>query len=85
MFAEWTRVLEPEAPVLVTFFGSLSADAHGPAFDHKVATAYELFPGTIARPLQDAAFVDIEIGIHPSPDGVRPFDQGTVLARKPSI
>ena len=85
VFAEWMRVLEPEAPDLVSFFCSLSADAHGPAFDHKVATVYELFPGTIPRQLQDAGFADIEIGIRPSPDGVRPFDQGTVLARKPSI
>ena len=77
------RVLEPEAPVLVSFFGSLSADTHGRPFDHKVATAYELFPGTIARQLQDGGFVDLEMGVRPSPDGVRPFDQGTVLGRKP--
>ena len=85
VFGEWIRVLEPEAPVLVSFFGSLSADTHGAPFDHKVATAYELSPGTIARQLQDAGFVDIEIGVCPTPDGVRPFDQATVLAIKPGI
>ncbi len=85
VFGEWMRVLEPEAPVLVSFFGSLSADTHGRPFDHKVATAYELFPGTIAQQLQDAGFVDIEVGVCPTPDGVRPFDQATVLAIKPGI
>lgn len=85
VFDEWMRVLEPEAPVLVSFFGSLSAETHATPFDHKVATAFELFPGTIARELQDAGFVDIEIGVCPTPDGVRPFDQATVLAIKPGI
>ena len=85
VFVEWMRVLEPEAPVLVSFFGSLSADTHGASFDHKVATAYELSPGTIAHQLQDAGFVDIEIGTRPTSDGVRPFDQATVLAVKPGI
>jgi ubiquinone/menaquinone biosynthesis C-methylase UbiE len=85
VFAEWMRVLEPGAPLLVSFFGSLSADAHGTPFDHKVVRAYELFPGTVARQLQEAGFADIEIGIRPTPDGVRPFDQATVLAIKPLI
>lgn len=83
VFAEWMRVLEPGAPVLVSFFGSSSADAHGTPFDHKVVTAYELFPATIARQLQDAGFTDLEIGIDPPPEGGRPFDQVTVLACKP--
>lgn len=85
VFDEWMRVLEPEAPLLVSFFGSLSAGAHGTPFDHKVATAYELFPATVAEHLQDVGFVDIEIDARPSPDGVRPFDCGTVLGRKPLI
>ncbi len=85
VFNEWIRILEPEAPVLISFFGSLSLETHGTPFDHKVATAYELFPGTIARQLRDVGFVDIEIGIRPTPDGVRPFDQATVLATKPRI
>lgn len=85
VFVEWMRVLEPEAPVLIAFFGSLSADTHGAPFDHRVATAYELFPGTIAHQLQDAGFVDIEVDTRPTPDGVRPFDQATVLATKPCI
>lgn len=83
VFEEWMRVLEPGAPVLVSFFGSSSADAHGTPFDHKVVTAYELFPATIARQLQDAGFADVEIGVRPPPEGGRPLDQGTVLARKP--
>lgn len=82
VFAEWMRVLEPGAPVLVSFFGSMSADAHGTPFDHAVVTAYEFFPATIAQQLHDAGFTDVQIGIRDPPEGGRPFDQGTVLGRK---
>ncbi len=83
VFAEWLRVLEPGAPVLVSFFGALTAESHGAPFDHKVVTAYELFPATVAEQLRAVGFVDVEIGVLPPPDGGRPLDQGTVLARKP--
>lgn len=85
VFEEWMQVLEPGAPVLMSFFGSSSADAHGAPFDHKVVTAYELFPATIAQQLQDAGFTVVEIGTCPPPEGGRPFDQATVLARKPNV
>ncbi len=85
VFEEWMRVLQPGAPVLVSFFGSLSVEGHGTPFDHKVVTAHELFPATIAGQLGDAGFTDVEIGVLPPPDGMRPFDQATVLARKPRI
>jgi ubiquinone/menaquinone biosynthesis C-methylase UbiE len=85
VFKEWMRALEPGAPVLVSFFASTTAEAHGTPFDHKVATAYALFPATIAGGLLDAGFVEIEIGVRPPPDGGRPFDQGTVLALKPCV
>ncbi len=81
---EWMRVLAPGAPVLVSFFGSTSAESHGTPFDHKVVTAYELFPATVARALHDAGFTDVEIGVEDPPEGGRPFAQGTVLARKPA-
>lgn len=83
IFAEWVRALRPGAPVLVSFFGSTSTETHGTPFDHKVVTAYELFPATVAEQLQDAGFTDVEVGVLPPPDGGRPFDQGTILARKP--
>lgn len=83
VFTEWMRVLEPGAPVLVSFFGSTSAEAHGTPFDHAVVTAYELFPAKIAQQLRDAGFIDVEIGVLDPPEGGRPFDQGTVLAVKP--
>jgi hypothetical protein len=67
----------------VSFFGSLTADAHGTPFDHTVVTAYELFPATVALLMRDAGFADIEIGVLDPPDGGRPFTQTTVLARKP--
>jgi hypothetical protein len=83
VFEEWMRVLESGAPVLVSFFASRSAQAHGSPFDHAVVTAYELFPATIARELQDAGFADVEVGVRPPPEGGRPLDQGTVLVHKP--
>jgi SAM-dependent methyltransferase len=85
VFEEWMRVLEPGAPVFVSFFASSSADRHGAPFDHAVVTAYELFPTTIARQLQDVGFTDIEIDIHEPAKGGRPLNQGTVLAVKPGI
>lgn len=84
VFAEWMRALEPGAPVLVSFFGSLSAEAHGTPFDHTVVTAYELFPATIAGQLRDAGFINIDIGVRNPPEGGRLFSQGTVLACKPA-
>lgn len=85
VFKEWLRALEPRAPVFVSFFGSRSAEAHGTPFAHKVVTAYELFPATVGRQLQDAGFTDVEVDTTPIPEGGRPFDHATVLARKPSV
>lgn len=82
-FAAWMRVLEPDAPLLVSFFGSLTADAHGTPFDHTVVTAYELFPATIARQLGDAGFTDVTVDVGDPLEGGRPFSRGTILARKP--
>ncbi len=84
IFEEWMRALGPGAPIGISFFGSTSAEAHGTPFAHKVVTAYELFPATVAEQIQGAGFVDVEVGIRPPPVGGRPFDQGTVLARKPT-
>lgn len=81
VFAEWRRVLMPGAPLLLSFFGSRSATAHGTPFDHKVITAYELFPVIVAEQLTDAGFSDIEIGVVPPGEGGRPLDQATILAR----
>ena len=83
VFAEWMRVLEPGAPVFVSFFGSLTPEAHGTRFEHTVVTAYELFPATIADRMRHAGFTDIQIGVLDPPEGGRPFTQATVLARKP--
>lgn len=83
VFREWMRVLEPGAPILVSFFGSRSADAHGTPFDHQVVTAHEFFPAAVARQLRDTGFTDVEVGVCPPPEGGRPFDRGTVLARTP--
>jgi len=82
VFGEWIRVLEPGAPVLVSFFASSSAEAHGSPFDHAVVTAYVLFPATIVRQLQDAGFTDVEFGVCDPSEGARPLDHATVFARK---
>ncbi len=83
VMAEWFRALEPGAPLFVSFFGSRSADTHGRPFDHKVVTAYELFPGEVKRLLQRVGFADVEQEANPIPEGGRPFDHATILARKP--
>lgn len=82
-FDEWRRVLRPGAPALVSFFGSLTRDAHGAPFDHKVTTAYELFPTVVAEQLDRVGFTDIETHTLPPPEDGRPLDQATVLARAP--
>lgn len=84
IFQEWMRALEPGAPVAVSFFGSTSAETHGTPFGHTVATAYELFPATVAQQMRDAGFIDVEIETNPIPEGGRPFDHATLLVRKPS-
>ncbi len=80
LFEKWSTLLQPGAPLLVSFFGATSPAAHGTAFDHKVTPAYALFPATVAQKLRDAAFINIEIDTRPPPEGGRPFDQATVLA-----
>ncbi len=85
VFTEWIRVLEPGAPVLVSFFAASSAERHGSPFDHAVTTAYELFPATIGKQLVGAGFVDVEVDVRPPPDGARPLDQATVSARRPAF
>ncbi len=85
-FAEWRRVLAPNGVALVSFFGSLTAQAHGTPFDHKVVTAHELFPATVALQMEAAGFEDIEVATLPAPpESPRPFDQATILARRPGI
>ena len=44
IFGEWFRALAPEAPLLVSFFASPSAETHGKPFDHAIAKAHALFP-----------------------------------------
>jgi SAM-dependent methyltransferase len=83
-FREWMRVLEPGAPVLVSFFASPSAEAHGTPFDHTVVTAYALFPVTVANQLRTAGFADIDVAVRDPLEGERPLEHGTVLAQKPS-
>lgn len=83
VFEEWLRALEPGAPVFVSFFGSLSAEVHGEQFDHKVVTAYGLYPATIAQQLRDAGFTDVQVDVRDPPEGGRPFNQATLLACKP--
>lgn len=81
VFTEWVRALEPGAPVFVSFFGSRSAEAHGTPFDHKVVTAYELYPETVAQQLLNAGLADLEVEAVPIPEGGRPLDHAIILAK----
>lgn len=83
VFSEWFRVLEPAAPLFVSFFGARSAHGHGEPFDHKVVRAHTLWPATIADLLIEAGFADVGIEVTPLPEGGRPFDHVTMLARTP--
>jgi hypothetical protein len=65
----------------LSFFAANSVERHGAPFDHAVATAYELFPATLASELQDAGFDRIKIGTRGPLHGERPLDHGTILAR----
>ena len=80
-FSGWCRVLQAGAPLFLSFFGSRTAEAHGTPFDHKVVTAYELWPPTVSSLLAAAGFVDVETTATPIPPGGRPFDHVTMLAR----
>ena len=83
VFDGWRRLLQPGAPILVSFFAAASADTHGTAFDHAVTTAYALFPATVAGHLRDAGFDRIDITTRRPHAGERPLDHATVLARHP--
>lgn len=82
VFVEFSRLLEPGAPLLLSFFAAGSASTHGSPFDHKVVTAYELFPAAIVSHLENAGFDSIEVGTRPPLEGERAMDHGTVLARR---
>jgi ubiquinone/menaquinone biosynthesis C-methylase UbiE len=84
VFGEWFRVLEPRAPVLVSFFASNSSGSHGLPFDHAVATAHELFPATVVAEMQTVGFDRFEVSTRKPLDGERPLDHGTILARRGS-
>ncbi|MEL6890093.1 MAG: class I SAM-dependent methyltransferase [Actinomycetota bacterium] len=83
VFDEWMRVLEPGAPIFVSFFGSRSVSAHGTPFGHRVITAYELAPAVVAEQLQASGFAGVEVDTTAIPDGGRPFDHAIVLAAAP--
>lgn len=82
IFSEWFRVLVPQAPLLISFFASPSAETHGKPFDHAIAKAYALFPATVVAELEQAGFVECKIGVRDPLDGERPLDHGTILAEK---
>ena len=82
VFAGWLRILQPDAPVLVSFFAASSADAHGEPFDHKVATAYQMFPATVAEQLTASGFGPVQIGVRGPREVERPLDHATLLAHK---
>lgn len=85
VFDHWLTLLEANGPVLVSFFAAPSAEAHGANFDHKVETAYMLFPDSVAQVLEDCGFDRIEITMRSPIEGERLLEHGTVLAQKPNV
>ena len=82
VFGEWSRILEPQAPVFVSFFASQSSAAHGLPFDHAVATAHELFPEAVVAEMQAAGFERFEVSTRKPLEGERPLDHAVILARR---
>ena len=80
LFDEWHRVLHAGAPLFISFFGSRTPDHHGTPFDHKVETAFELYPARVGELLKASGFEDVEIEAVPISEGGRPFDHTTILA-----
>ena len=80
VFAQWRRVLEPGAPVLVSFFAAGSRASHGRPFDHAVVTAHALFPETLVAELESVGFEGFEVTTRAPLDGERALDHGTILA-----
>ena len=78
-------MVAPGAPLLLSFFASLEPDHHGTPFDHKVTTAYELFPATVGRLVADAGFTEVRVDAAPPAEGGRPLEKGVVLARREGI
>ncbi len=82
VFEGWCTVLQSGAPLFMSFFGSRSTEAHGTPFNHKVVTAFELDPQTIARLLEDVGFNNVQVEAVPIAKGGRPFDHTVIFARK---
>jgi len=82
VFAEWFRVLEPGAPVLVSFFASDSSDTHGLSFDHAVVTAHALFPEILVAEMGSAGFDRFEVSTREPQEDERPLDHGVILAHR---
>ena len=85
VFAGWHRILQPDAPLLVSFFAASSAEAHGEPFDHKVITAYQMFPATVAEKLVASGFGPVQIHVRGPREGQRPLDHATLLAHKVAL
>ena len=81
-FAEWSRVLTPGAPVLVSFFASSSDAGHGRPFDHAVVIAHAFFPETLVTMMASVGFDRFEVSTRKPLDGERPLDHATILARR---
>ncbi len=80
VFAEWARVLEPCAPVLVSFFASGSSATHGRTFDHAVVTAHELCAEAVVEDMRAVGFDDFEVATRRPLPGERALDHATILA-----
>lgn len=84
-FVEFGRLLKPDAPIHVSFFAASSAEEHGTPFDHKVVTAYALFPATIAGELERAGFDRLEVDVIGPRQGERQLDHAIIHARRSDV
>jgi len=80
IFEHWAQLMGPGAPLLLSFFAAATPDTHGDAFDHTVATAYQLSPEVLAGRLETAGFEQLDVSVEPPPWGGRPIDHGVIRA-----
>lgn len=80
VFVEWRRALADGAPLFLSFFGARTPAGHAEPFDHKVVTAFALWPAAIERQLAAAGFDVVKVEATPLPPGGRPYDHVVMVA-----
>jgi len=86
VFTEMSRVLAPAGRLLLWFFATNAPHEHGAPFDHKVTTAYQADPDTIATQLAGMGLVEQRRHVRqPGPTELRQFPQAALVLQKVAL